>query len=74
MLLLCASVAVASDRFASPSGSGANPCTQAAPCDIVTAINGASANDDVTIGRRVRLDWMDRAGVPLPVFRLDGAA
>ncbi len=49
MLLLCASVAVASDRFASPSGSGANPCTQAAPCDIVTAINGASANDDVTI-------------------------
>lgn len=33
-----------------------------------------SPNDDVTIGRRVRLDWIDRAGVPLPVFRLDGAA
>jgi uncharacterized OB-fold protein len=33
-----------------------------------------AANDDITIGRRVRLDWIDRGGVPLPVFRLDGAA
>jgi uncharacterized OB-fold protein len=28
-------------------------------------------NDAIRIGRRVSLDWMDRAGVPLPVFRLD---
>lgn len=30
-----------------------------------------SANDEITIGRRVTLDWIDRAGAPLPVFRLD---
>ena len=28
-------------------------------------------NDAITIGRRVSLDWIDRAGAPLPVFRLD---
>lgn len=28
-------------------------------------------NDAVVIGRRVQLDWMDRAGIPVPVFRLD---
>jgi uncharacterized OB-fold protein len=28
-------------------------------------------NEDVVIGRRVRLDWVERGGVPLPVFRLD---
>ena len=27
-------------------------------------------NSDIAIGRRVRLDWIDRAGVPLPVWRL----
>jgi len=29
-----------------------------------------SANEEIRIGRRVVLDWMDRAGAPLPVFRL----
>ena len=33
-----------------------------------------AANDDIAIGRRVRLDWIDRADAPLPVFRLDGGA
>ena len=27
-------------------------------------------NEQITIGRRVTLDWIDRAGAPLPVFRL----
>ena len=32
-------------------------------------------NSEIQIGRRVRLDWIERAGIPLPVFRLeDGAA
>lgn len=29
-----------------------------------------SPNEAITIGARVRLDWIDRAGTPLPVFRL----
>jgi uncharacterized protein len=27
-------------------------------------------NEAIRIGARVRLDWIDRAGTPLPVFRL----
>lgn len=34
---------------------------------------GAS-NDDIRIGRRVRLDWIDRDGEPVPVFRLTDEA
>jgi uncharacterized OB-fold protein len=29
-----------------------------------------STNEDIRIGRRVELDWIDRAGSPLPVFRV----
>lgn len=29
-----------------------------------------SPNPEIQIGRRVRLDWIDRAGIPVPVFRL----
>ncbi len=29
-----------------------------------------SPNEDIQIGRRVRLDWIERGGVPVPVFRL----
>jgi Bacterial Ig domain len=47
-LLLSASAAEAAARFASPSGSG-TACTQASPCDVTTAVNSASNNDDVTI-------------------------
>lgn len=28
-------------------------------------------NSEIQIGRRVRLDWIERAGVPVPVFRLE---
>ncbi|HMC39854.1 MAG TPA: OB-fold domain-containing protein [Acidimicrobiales bacterium] len=31
-----------------------------------------SPNEEVRIGCRVVLDWIDRAGAPLPVFRLAG--
>lgn len=30
-------------------------------------------NEEIAIGRRVTLDWIDRDGVPLPVWRLAGA-
>lgn len=29
-----------------------------------------SPNADIAIGKRVTLDWIERAGIPLPVFRL----
>ncbi len=29
-----------------------------------------AANEDIRIGTPVRLDWSDRAGVPMPVFVL----
>ena len=28
------------------------------------------ANDEIGIGRRVEVDWAERAGEPLPVFRM----
>jgi hypothetical protein len=40
--------ALAANRYASPTGSGTS-CNLATPCSIVTAINDANANDDVTI-------------------------
>jgi hypothetical protein len=51
LVLACAfpSVAAAADRFAEPGGDGAEPCAQSDPCDIVTAVNGASSGDDVTL-------------------------
>jgi|SRR5947207_10111044 len=33
-----------------------------------------ATNDEIRIGARVELDWIDRAGAPLPVFRLAEAA
>jgi hypothetical protein len=47
-LLLPATACAASDRFANPNGSG-TACTLAAPCTLDTAVNMASANDDITI-------------------------
>lgn len=31
-----------------------------------------SSNDQIIIGKRVKLDWIERAGAPFPVFRLAG--
>ena len=39
-----------------------------------TATVIGAANEDVVIGRRVRLDWIERAGVPVPAFRLGDSA
>jgi uncharacterized OB-fold protein len=42
---------------------------------FTSTVVGAT-NDDIVIGQRVTLDWLDREGVPVPVFRLaaEGAA
>jgi uncharacterized OB-fold protein len=40
---------------------------------LTSTVVGAP-NEEITIGRRVDLDWIDRAGSPLPVFRLSGGA
>lgn len=37
-----------------------------------TATVVGSPNDEIAIGRRVELDWIDRAGEPVPVFVLTG--
>jgi hypothetical protein len=47
--LVLATTASAAQRYATPTGVHANPCTQALPCDIVTAINDAGANDEVIV-------------------------
>lgn len=36
-------------RYASPNGSPANPCTSAAPCDLVTAVNNATSGQEVVL-------------------------
>jgi uncharacterized OB-fold protein len=36
---------------------------------FTTTVVGAN-NEAISIGERVRLDWIERGGVPLPVFRL----
>ena len=36
----------------------------------ITSTLVGSPNEDIRIGERVELDWIDRGGMPLPVFRL----
>src|SRR4051794_38240438 len=53
-LALCSApapaAAGAADRFASPTGVAADPCSDSNdPCSIATAINGAHSGDDVTL-------------------------
>lgn len=48
-VLATPAAASAASRYASPAGTAAAPCTQAQPCDIVTAINSAGSGDDITI-------------------------
>jgi uncharacterized OB-fold protein len=38
-----------------------------------TATVADADNDDIQIGKAVRLDWRERAGSPMPVFVLTGA-
>jgi hypothetical protein len=47
--LVLAPAAQAAQRYAAPAGGGST-CTQAAPCSLVTAVNGAAGNDEVIIG------------------------
>ena len=48
ILAIAVPSAMATPRFASPTGSG-TACTQASPCGVVTAVNEAMNNDDITI-------------------------
>jgi hypothetical protein len=43
------SFSASQERFASPSGSSLAPCTLAAPCDLATAVNGASNGEEVVL-------------------------
>jgi uncharacterized protein len=36
---------------------------------LTSTVVGA-VNDEIRIGRRVQLDWIERGGAPMPVFRL----
>lgn len=45
-----------------------------APGVRFTATVADAANDDIVIGRRVTLDWRERHGSPMPVFRIEGGA
>jgi uncharacterized OB-fold protein len=38
-----------------------------------TATVADASNDDIRIGKAVRLDWRERSGSPMPVFVLTGA-
>ncbi len=46
---MSATGALASVRYASPYGTNQAPCTPALPCDIVTAIDNAPANSNITL-------------------------
>jgi hypothetical protein len=39
----------ANERFAAPGGLPVNPCTPAAPCDLATAVNGATEGQEVLL-------------------------
>ena len=85
-LLLSAPVAGAAARFASPTGTTANlACPVTAPCDIVTAVEGSSKGDDITIepgtygpisatlyDKSVTLTIHGQAGAPRPVVITSG--
>jgi len=49
VLSVSTTTALASVRYASPYGTNQAPCTQQLPCDIVTAINDAPANSNITL-------------------------
>lgn len=46
--LLLPGICLAAPRYAAPTGSG-TACSAASPCDLVTAVNSASANDEVIV-------------------------
>jgi hypothetical protein len=49
LLVATPAVASAANRYASPTGSGSEPCDISAPCPIDIAINGAASGDDVSL-------------------------
>jgi hypothetical protein len=55
---LCATPALAATRYAAPGKSDAAACTQAAPCSLKHAVEGAGDNNDVVVepGRYIESD------------------
>src|SRR5437763_8957915 len=53
VVLVVPAVASAATRYASPNGSSSASCTAAAPCDLVTAVNGDGLNNNPTAGDEV---------------------
>jgi large repetitive protein len=49
LLSVSTTIALASVRYASPDGTNQAPCTLQLPCDIVTAIDNAPANSNITL-------------------------
>jgi hypothetical protein len=49
VFLVATTSALASVRYASPTGTNQAPCTEQLPCDIVTAIDNAPANSNITL-------------------------
>jgi hypothetical protein len=49
LLSVSTTIALAADRYASPYGTNEAPCTLQLPCDIVTAIDDAPANSNITL-------------------------
>ena len=47
--LIAPAAANAANRYASPAGTGADPCIVSSPCPIADAVNGATSGDDVTL-------------------------
>ena len=60
-LLVAASPATASVRYASPSGSPSSPACSPAPCDLQTAVESAADGDEVVVdpGTYVESDELD---------------
>jgi hypothetical protein len=72
LALACAfpSVAAAAGRFAEPGGDGAEPCGQADPCDIETAVNSASGGDDITLLAGTYAPTVALGVNPSPIFNI----
>lgn len=49
LALLASGSALAAERYATPGGSPANACTDDAPCDFATAVQGAKDGDEVIV-------------------------
>jgi hypothetical protein len=73
VLMASGATALGAVRYASPGGSGPEPCSQTNPCDIQDAIDSASGGDEVVL---LPGDYVDTAPLtvdtPIAVHGADG--